>query len=75
MFLAAIGAFDTLRRSGYSDGTSIDLECDLVAALLAVDVFRLHAILPGLEYAPISTQRGINRAGRPEAERVRLLVP
>jgi hypothetical protein len=27
----------------------------------------------GLEYAPIPTQRGINRAGRPEAERLTAL--
>ena len=44
VFLAAFGAFDTLSRPRNGDGPTVDLDRDLVAAMDAVDVFRLHAI-------------------------------
>jgi len=69
---AALGAFDRLSRPRGGDSASVELERDPVAALRAHDVFRLHSILLELEYAPILSQRGINRAGRSEAERLRV---
>jgi len=67
---AALGAFDRLSYFRRGDWASVELERDPVAAVRAYDVFRLHGILLELEYAPISVQRGINRSGRSEAERL-----